>query len=154
MVDTAAMRLLPLALLASYAAFGAQVTVLSPCEGTAWLNVDVPAQAGQSVGRVSVGAFAQNRLPFTGSENGILSIRNTVTGDRALEVVSDREMRAYGWCFLVNGYEAKKMPSQIPLSSSSERITWFFGYAHYRDGKWISMCTPTYKTRPRFICGY
>lgn len=137
----------------SMPALAVQFVVQAPCASAPWLNVAVNAMPGRSVGRVTVDTLTQAHLPFSGSEAGVKSIRGTVTGDAALEVISDKEMRAYGWCFLVNGKQSSAMPDKTPIYSSSDKVTWFFGYAHYLNGKWVEMCVPTHVRRPRFICG-
>ena len=107
---------------------------------------------GSSVGSVTLEALTNLGVPFQGSEHGIHSIRNTVTGDDALEVISDREMRAYGWCYRLNGVEPDLFPDQVFVQSDADVIDWFFGFAHYKDGNWVTYCTPTQTIRPTYIC--
>ena len=94
----------------------------------------------------------QAGIPFVGSDSGISSIKGTVTGDAAVEVISDSEMRAYGWCFSIDGVEPDAMPDQVPVPGDGSEIRWYFGFAHYRDGAWVSYCTPTRQARPAYIC--
>ncbi len=84
------------------------------------------------------------RLPYQGSREGVRSI--DVMGS-AMEVVSDRIMRAYGWCFSVNGQIPLLYSHQIPLrlafpQERNARIVWFYSYAFYDSGEWKNMCVP------------
>ena len=124
-------------------AHAAQVRVQNPCAENTWLNVTLSTVIGSSVGSVTLEALTNLGVPFQGSEHGIHSIRNTVTGDDALEVISDREMRAYGWCYRLNGVEPDLFPDQVFVQSDADVIDWFFGFAHYKDGNWVTYCTPT-----------
>ena len=133
-------------------AHAAQVRVQNPCAENTWLNVTLSTVIGSSVGSVTVEALTNLGVPFQGSEQGIRSIRNTVTGDDAMEVISDREMRAYGWCYRLNGVEPDLFPDQVFVQSDADVIYWFFGFAHYKDGKWVTYCTPTQTIRPTYIC--
>lgn len=135
-------------------AFAARVVIQNPCGGNTWLDTIVTSATGRSIGAVTIEAFDAHKTVYVGNAIGIHSIRGSVTGDRALEVLSDREMRAYGWCYSVNGVQPDDYPNDILVKDDSEIILWFFGFAHYRDGKWISYCTPTQMTRPALICGH
>lgn len=133
-------------------AHAAQVRVQNPCAENTWLNVTISTEIGRSVGSVTVEALTNLGVPFQGSEQGIRSIRNTVKGDDAIEVISDREMRAYGWCYHLNGVEPDLFPDQVFVRSDADVIYWFFGFAHYKDGNWVTYCTPTQTIRPIYIC--
>lgn len=43
------------------------------------------------------------------------------------------------------------MPDQVHVASETDEIRWYFGFAHYKDGAWISYCTPTNRTRPAYV---
>ena len=138
--------------------FGSQaaattISIQNPCATVPWIAEDVQGTVGQSAGKVTVDTLSRHQFPYIGSDAGINSINGTVTGDAALEVISDSEMRAYGWCYHVNGVEPSVFADQIFIASESDTITWFFGYAHYRDGLWVAMCVPTHIERPRHVCG-
>ena len=87
-----------------------------------------------------------------GTHEGLNSVFNTPVGMEALEVLSDTEMRAYGWCYSVNGVSPEVFPHQVPLNPEIKEITWTFGFAHYYRGEWITQCTPAYTIRPAFLC--
>lgn len=140
-------------LLAASPAQAAQVVIEDPCSATPWLESKLPAATGKSVGAVTITALDAAHFFYVGTAAGISSIRNTVTGDAALEAVSDTEMRAYGWCYSLNGVEPNQMPDAVFLTNETDEIRWYFGYAHYQNGAWISYCTPTNQTLPTYICG-
>jgi hypothetical protein len=94
----------------------------------------------------------QNKIPYQGSERGFNSIYNTPVGDAAIEVISDTEMRAYGWCYFVDGTEPGIFADEIVLVNSINKIEWVFSFAHYKNGKWIAMCEPAYSITPDFLC--
>lgn len=100
----------------------------------------------KSLGEISLFIFEQNRIPFIGNVRGFHSILNTPVGDEAIEIISDVEMKAYGWCYLVNGQSSDRLTSDIFFDSREDHLTWYYGYAHYKNGQWISYCTPAYKT--------
>ena len=139
-------------LLISTNAQASRIIIEDPCSMEPWLDKIVKTSLGRNVGEISVATFDAHQILYVGAEAGINSIRNSVTGDQAIEVLSDNEMRAYGWCFSVNGVQPDEYPNKVKVKSESDIIRWFFGYAHYRDGKWISYCSPTNILRPSYIC--
>ena len=98
---------------------------------------------GDSVGsaslRVMNEAKAKGQLQFIGYESGIVSI-NELGND--VEVISDTRMKAHGWCFSLNGKTPELMPDKTPMTSPSDRLVWFYAYALYDQGQWITQCTP------------
>lgn len=129
----------------------AQVIVQDPCSSNRWLDVS-HITVGHTVGAVTIAALNARSIPFVGDEAGISSIKGTMTGDKAVEVISNTEMRAYGWCFHLNGKEPGDMPDKVEVKSDADVILWFFGYAHYRAGTWIEMCAPTSAKLTPFAC--
>lgn len=150
------MRLLPIIFAApltvSTGAYAARVVVEAPCEETPWLDAVRTGDAGESVGAVTVSALTDAAFPFVGSDAGFASIRGTVTGDAALELLGDAEMRAYGWCFSLNGVEPAAMPDRVAVPDDAAELRWYFGFAHYKNGVWLSYCTRTNQAKPAFVC--
>lgn len=144
--------ILLMSLLAS-PAYAVRFIVQDPCAAAPWVDVETSASVGESLGAVTVATLEAQDVPFVGNDRGINSIKGTVTGDRALEIVSDREMRAYGWCFRINGREPNDFANEVFIESETDVIYWLFGFAHYLDGEWIANCTPTHVARPAHICG-
>ena len=126
--------------------------ILGPCSLTPLLETRTHFSEGDSVGKVSIDVLEAFEVPYQGSEQGLNSIFKTPTGLDAMEVLSDTEMRSYGWCFEVDGKITETYPSETFLTARSNQVTWFFGYAHYKNGEWISQCEPAYKIKPQFIC--
>ena len=104
---------------------------------------------GQSVGDVTVRTLEKMQetlgIEFEASLQGVRRIGNLGSD---LEVISDKRMRAFGWCFrLEKGslFEVPElMPDQVVLSTEYQRAVWFYGYAEYDAdrGGWISQCVP------------
>jgi hypothetical protein len=109
---------------------------------------DLPTNAGE----FSISRLLANDIPFVGTEGGINSIMNTPVGDEAMEIVSDIKMRAYGWCFKVNGVEPDTFADKIEIKTNDTTVYWFFGYAEYDSGEWVTYCDPTHIHKPDFIC--
>ncbi len=130
----------------------ARLLVQDPCGDGPWLDAEVTAGAEVSVGQATVAGLEANAMPYRGDASGIVSIRDTVSGDAAIEVINNVEMRAYGWCFSLNGVEPSEMPDKVPVTGEDDVVRWYFGYAHYRNGEWLSYCTPTHLERPHYIC--
>jgi hypothetical protein len=93
----------------------------------------------QTVGQVSVDIFKTQQIPFLGDVDGIHSIYG-IGSD--LEILSDSEMKAYGWCYSINGVVPEGFVYQINVTEPHTEIVWFYAYAYYKAGQWISQCVP------------
>ena len=93
-------------------------------------------------------------LEYVAYDNGISSVFNSPTGMKALEYISEKDMRSYGWCYHSSSIEGlpSKMPDEVIVRNSDEKIHWFYGYAEMKDGEWIKFCEPVFKSKPEFIC--
>ena len=110
--------------------------------GQVW-KVELPLQATDTVGSLTIRALdqfkAQGKIQkYNGYESGLVSV-NDLGNDT--EVISDTVMKAYGWCFDLNGVESNKMPDQIRPSKSTDKVLWYWAYAYY-DREWKQMCVP------------
>jgi len=128
------------------------IAIQDPCSAKNWLQTEITSTDKHTVGELTIEALKNSDLKFAGSPTGINSINGTVTGLDAIEVISDKEMNAYGWCYKVDGREPTLLPSEMFIKTGDEKIHWFFAYSHYLNGKWLTMCTPTSKTKRKFIC--
>lgn len=128
-----------------------QFEVVGPCSPKPLFSKIVRTDA-VSVGEATVKTFLQHNVPFQGNERGMNSIYETPTDDRTLEIISDREMRSYGWCYEVDGKGPEDFADEVYLTQKTRSIKWFYGFAHYKDGQWISQCEPAHKIKPRAIC--
>lgn len=131
---------------------GLEVSFIGPCSETPLHISDEILDLEKSVGHYTIEVLEKNHIEYLGSERGLNSAFGTPIGDGALEILSDREMRAYGWCYQVGGFEPGVFPNEYFVGSNSDHIVWFFGFAHYKDGVWISQCEPAHKLKPTFLC--
>ena len=69
----------------------------------------------------------------------------------AIEWLGPNELRAYGWCYEVDGIQPEVMPSGY-LLKGSEKLVWFFAFSHYREGKFVSQCEPAYAVKSEKFC--
>lgn len=93
----------------------------------------------QTVGQVSVDFFKQNQIPFVGDIDGIVSIHGLGS---ELDVISDTDMKAYGWCYSVNGVVPEDFVHKVNIIDQKTELIWFYAYAYYKAGEWISQCVP------------
>ena len=97
------------------------------------LDATLPTNAGE----VTIAIFDQYKVPYVGSTAGIAEIYNL---KQEIRFVSDTEMKAYGWCFSIDGVVVDTMPDQTLVSTNDSVIQWYYAYAHYKDGQWIGQC--------------
>lgn len=121
-----------------------------PCSTKLALQRRIDA-SGTNVGALTVKLLEEANIPFLGNAEGMNSIFGTPTGLGALEVLSEKEMRSFGWCYEVNGRQPDQMPSAITLRGG-EIVRWFFGYALYRDGQWVTYCEPSHHAGGGQVC--
>lgn len=107
---------------------------------------------GLTVGEATVKTLSARRIPFQGNDRAINTIVNIPTQDQTLEILSNSDMRAYGWCFDVDGEIPEEYADQIPLHEGMKKIRWFHGYAEMKGGQWVSQCQETAKLKPTFLC--
>lgn len=91
------------------------------------------------------------KIPYQGSPSGLKSIYHTPTGLDAVEVISDEEMMSYGWCYTVNHKQPQVYPHEVPYKET-DSIIWFYAYAHYYRGEWLSMCNPSIERKSESFC--
>ena len=96
----------------------------------------------KNLGELTIALLTDFKIPHTGTSYGLVSLYNI---QQDIEVISDTEMKAYGWCYLVNEVLSEKMLNEVLIDSlphnSELNIKWYYGYAHYKNGEWISQCT-------------
>jgi hypothetical protein len=130
----------------------AHISIVGPCSPEPLLKQEISLKPRTSLGDWTIGALQKNNIPFDGNASGIRSIYNSPVGDAALEVLSDTEMRAYGWCVSVNGEQPDVMPDQVILTDPNSEVVWFYAYTLYDQGQWKDICTPSHLIHSRFIC--
>lgn len=93
--------------------------------------------APMSVGEISIDFFENFEIPYQGSIYGITEIFGL---GQDLEIISDTEMKAHGWCFNIDGVLVETMPDQTLIEDSATHIEWYYAYAHYLNGEWVAQC--------------
>jgi hypothetical protein len=117
-----------------------------PCDSSIAYQGDKKLNLEKSAGQHSVNLFELAGIEFQGNEMGMNSIMGTPTGMQALEVLSDTEMRSYGWCYQVNGFGPSTLPGNFYFNSQEDHLTWVYGFAHFKDGEWLSYCELAYRS--------
>lgn len=135
----------------SFATRGAVLTVDNFCGGEPLFEKKIELNEASTVSAFTLSLFQEFSIPFLGAEAGLNSIYNTPTGMDALEVLSDSQMRAYGWCYTVNGELPENLMNQEVITDESE-VRWFFGFSFYDAGVWTSYCTPAPTQNPLNLC--
>ncbi|MDG0814787.1 DUF4430 domain-containing protein [Bdellovibrio svalbardensis] len=126
--------------------------VLGPCSDKPLFQGTYEADLKKSVGEISIEIFDKNKIPYVGVAAGFNSINNSAIGLDALEVVSDEVMRAYGWCYAVNGRMPKVMPDQVTPKNQEDTIAWFYGYSTNIQNEWTDYCVPGYQIKAAQFC--
>ena len=126
------------------------IEFIGPCSVKPLLQSNVSGEFPH-VGAVTVSTLDRFEVDYAGNEAGLNSVFGTPTGMQAMEVISDTEMRSYGWCFDVDGRLPEEFPDHVSLQGV-RHVRWFFGFAHYLNGQWVSQCEPAYKVKPAFLC--
>lgn len=145
------MKLLIICILTLSYAHAGIIKFVGPCSERPVFETNFSPLEDDTVGSVTVEVLASNDIPFLGTERSMNSIFNTPTGLDAMEVLSDTQMNAHGWCYSINGKEPNLFANEIKAQQNDE-ILWWFGYAHYDSGKWITQCEPTYTRAPEQFC--
>lgn len=131
--------------------FSVNFEVVGPCSAKPLFQRNLKVTK-ESVGDLTVSTFERFEVPYLGTERGMNSIYGTPIGDVTLEVISDTEMRSFGWCFDIDGIVPEIYPDKIQVVPQMKSIRWFYGFAHYKNGQWISQCEEAFKVKPKFAC--
>lgn len=137
--------------LVSTSAFAHTIEFIGPCSEKPLYSQEI-APKFETVGDLTLYVLDKNNIPYIGNEQGLNSVFNTPMGDEALEIISDTEMRAYGWCFFIDGKMTTEYADKVYLKTTIKKLQWVFGYAHFVKNEWVSMCEKTYKIKPKFLC--
>lgn len=93
----------------------------------------------QTVGQISIENFNKNQIPFVGDIDGIVNIYGI---ESELDLISDTDMKAYGWCYSINGIVPEDFVHKVNVTAQETELVWFYGYAYYKSGEWVSQCVP------------
>ncbi len=132
--------------------FAVEFDVIGPCSAKPAFKGSFKTDLADNVGIISIDIFEANNIPFIGTEHGMNTIMGTPVGDLAIEILSDVKLRAYGWCFSVNGIIPDKLTSEIYLSKQNDHISWFYAYSTYDQGIWTDYCEPSHTVRSPQFC--
>ena len=132
--------------------FANTISFVGPCSSDPLLEETFQLKTESYLGEVSIKSLENNKVPYLGNERGLNSIYNTPTGSQAIEVVSDETLRAYGWCFSINGEIPDKMPDEIELTGEGNEIIWFFAFSTSTRNQWVDYCVPAHQVAPNFLC--
>lgn len=127
--------------------------IYGACEESPVHQGKFEADLNKSVGAVSLDIFKQFGIPYVGNEDGLNSLLNSPIGLDSIEVVSDEEMRVYGWCYLVNGKQPLELAGQLKFTSQSDKLIWFYAYSTNLRNEWIDYCSPAYWIKAKQFCG-
>ena len=97
-------------------------------KGTSLFKQNIGLMLPTNVGETTIAIFDQYSVPYVGSDSGIVEIYNL---KQEIEVVSDTEMKAYGWCYSIDGVVVETMPDATPVMTADTIIQWYYAYAHY-----------------------
>ncbi len=104
-----------------------------------------------TAGHLTKYALDTYEIPYTGSALGFSSILNTPPSE--IEMITPSYLRAYGWCYKVDGKLGETTPDQFKIDPMSDyKLTWYYGYADKVDNKWVNYCVPVSKISNPFIC--
>ena len=94
------------------------VEVIGACdEKPQFVSENILHDEKMTLGDLTIQVLEKNQIPFRGSREGIAAIFDSPTGDEAIEKVSEEEMRFYGWCVHVDGFEPGDMPDEVFLKN-------------------------------------
>jgi hypothetical protein len=140
-----------LPLLFSLSANAVELKFIGPCAETFIMRVNVKEEYA-NVGQLTIETLKKFNIPYQGSYEGLASAFETPVGDASVEVISNEEMRAYGWCYSVDGVAPEVYPHEVPITAKTKSVVWHFGYARFYKGQWVTQCSPAWKVKPKFLC--
>jgi len=113
-------------------------------KGVQLFSTSLDVKTPTHVGHISVLSFDQWKIPY---EGGTYGMRKIFDLENLMEVVSDTELKAYGWCFSIDDITPETMADQSPVIDSDSVIEWYYAYAHYKNGAWIGQCVRDWQFR-------
>lgn len=135
----------------SFLAHAGTVSFTKPCSNEIIHRYSKVSSERMSVAEFTLAALKFLNISHQGSLEGISSIYKTPTGLEAMDVINDHELRAYGWCYSINGYSPEVLPGEMAVEND-DKVLWWYGYAQYLNGEWITQCTPSYSQRDSNFC--
>ena len=127
-------------------------SITGACSEKPLLSGEFKTNLEDSVGRISLDILEFYQVPHQGTVHGINTIFNSPTGIDAMEVLSDTKMRAYGWCFSINGKIPDSLASEVFFNKQNDYLHWFYAYSTYDQGVWTDYCVPAYTIKSPQLC--
>jgi hypothetical protein len=94
----------------------------------------------RTIGDITIEVLEKNQIAYEGSTAGLNSLMGL---GNDMEVLSDQEMKAYGWCFSLDGKVPETMSDETLVITQDSSVVWFYAFAHYKNGQWIKQCSPS-----------
>jgi hypothetical protein len=126
------------------------ISVIAPCSNQILWRQEL-SELPRNLGVATVTSLEASGLQFQGTERGINQINHSPIGRGSMEIISATEMYSYGWCYSVNGVIPEGYPHEIELNAD-DQVVWFYGFAHYQNGEWISQCEDSILRRQQKFC--
>jgi len=142
------MKILFLVLFVSFTASAVELKFIGPCSDEFIMKTEVTEEFA-NVGELTVATLAKWNVPFKGDAQGLASVFEI---SNLMENVSQTEIRAYGWCYSVDGEAPEVYPNEVLITPETKSVVWHYGFALFKDGQWITQCTPAYTVRPASLC--
>ncbi len=142
------MKTFILFLLISFSAQAVELSFIGPCSDE-FIMKTVVTEEYTNVGELTVGTLTKWNIPFQGTSEGLASVFEV---GNLMENVSSTEMRAHGWCYSVDGEAPEVYANEIPVTPETKSIVWHYGFARFKDGQWVTQCTPSYTVKPASLC--
>ena len=125
-----------ISLLISLNIYAVTIKFVGPCSPIPFSRAEINLSDFKlNLGQITTDYLTQAKIPFIGDEFGMSSINGSAIGDDAIEVISDTQLRAYGWCVTINNFAPELMPNEILLSNQIPPPT---------PVRWNSDCRPRY----------
>ena len=113
-------------------------------------SAEVSLQPGRTLGALTLhqlkSAKAQNKIQsYIGDPTSITAIRTEEQGNLEIEFIkiSETELRAFGWCYSVDGINSDLLPDEFHLTGAEKEIVWYYAYATRIGRKWSEqVCMP------------
>lgn len=97
-------------------------------------------------GRTSVGKATLHLLRYLQGERG-LSFEATIKSIRRIDrwktfsrTESGTQVRAFGWCFTLNGKLATTQPHLTAIPTQRSHLVWYYADSLFKEGKWTYWC--------------
>lgn len=142
------MKKLILCLLVCFSANAVELKFIGPCSDEFIMKTEVTEEFA-NIGELTVATLSKWSIPFKGDASGLAS---AFEYGNYMENVSATEIRAHGWCYSVDGEAPEVYPNEVVITPETKSIVWHYGFALFKDGQWITQCTPSHTVKPASLC--